>query len=127
MAVFLNGGPAERRTLEFKPPFGWRAKDDLWVREKVTRAILGMTNTPTGGVIVVGVDAETGSPVLRGLTDEQISSFEEVEAIKSYVDGFATSATNFDITIGKWAGSSYMVIRVYLRPARVSADFLPVQ
>jgi hypothetical protein len=58
-AGLLEGG-TERRDLKFKPAFNWRSEDsaDLWVRESVTRAIIGMHNTRGGGVIVVGIEQE---------------------------------------------------------------------
>jgi hypothetical protein len=112
MAEWLGGGLAERRNLEFKPPFDWSAEKDVWVREKVIRAMLAMTNTPTGGVIIVGIDAQSGSPILKGLTANQLASFGNFEAIKSTVDGFASMATDFTISRGAWESKELLVVAV---------------
>ena len=53
IAVLLEAG-YETRSIEYKAPFLWSDNNSRWLKEKVVRAVLGMTNTRTGGQIIIG-------------------------------------------------------------------------
>ncbi len=107
----LEGG-AERRNLEFKPSFDWNDDRSLWLREKVIQAILGFSNTPLGGVLLLGIEGDsTGTPRPVGLTEAHRRSF-DTEAFKSRIDGFASSATVFQHGVGDFEKVSLLVIQV---------------
>jgi len=73
-----------------------------------------MTNTFSGGRIVIGVteNLKTRKFELTGLTEEQLKSFENYDSIKSTVDGFSTIQTDFDIDKCIHEGKSYIVVTV---------------
>ena len=112
MAELLEAGLVERRHLEFKPGFEWASEHDLFLRESVIRTILGMTNTPTGGVLLLGIDGRVSPPVLVGIKDNELSTFADFEAVKGTVDGFATMATDFELRIGIWQEKRLLVARI---------------
>jgi predicted HTH transcriptional regulator len=108
----LEGGH-ELRSLEFKPPFLWATDHDHWIRERIVRAILAMSNTRNGGNVVVGItqkDDET--PEIAGLAADQLASFERLDAIKGHVDGFSHLPTAFSIKQGSSQGKELVVFAV---------------
>lgn len=111
IAALLEGS-AERRTLEFKPAFSWADPERLWLKEAVTRAVLGMTNNVGGGTIVLGVEQDAGVPVLKGMPPDCLTSFANFDAIKKFVDSFASLGTDFDISRGHFGGADFVVLTV---------------
>jgi predicted HTH transcriptional regulator len=112
MAALLEAG-YELRSREYKSPFSWTDVKSRWLKEKVTQAILGMTNTKSGGRIVIGIEeGDKGEIKLKGLIDEQVKSFEDYDSIKGYVDGFSHTETNFDISWGELDDKKYVIITV---------------
>jgi predicted HTH transcriptional regulator len=100
---------SERRDLEFKSPFTWTDTSSIWLQEKVICAILAMSNTRNGGVIIIGVN-EKNVPI--GMTDTQVKSFENYEDIKRLVDGFASLATDFEIYLAETDKRKFVVFIV---------------
>lgn len=112
MAQMLEVG-YELRNLEHKPPFGWNDNNSTWVKEKLTRAVLAMTNIRYGGQIIIGIDeTKTKEIRLTGLTDVQLKTFEDFDGIKGFIDGFSYTNTDFDIEWGEHNGSKFVVITV---------------
>jgi len=101
----------ETRNLEFKSPFLWDDKDSLWLREKVIRTILGMSNTQDGGNIVIGVSEKDNQLEFVGITEDQLATF-IYDVIKGVVDGFASPSSSFDIAQASYKGNWYLVIGV---------------
>lgn len=103
----------ELRNREFKSPFSWADSRSSWLKEKVTRAILGMTNTKSGGNIIIGVEEDKNKRlILKGLTDNQLQSFEDYDGIKGFVDGFSYSDTIFNMAWGEYQKGKYVVVTV---------------
>lgn len=105
----------ELRNREFKSPFSWAdpSQGALWLREKITRTVLGMTNTPFGGDVVIGVEEDEKKGLrLVGLTDDQLKSFQDYDGIKGFIDGFSSLATNFDIYWGDYKSQNYVVLTI---------------
>jgi len=112
MAALLEAG-YELRNREFKSPFLWSDINSRWLKEKVARAVLGMTNTRLSGQIIVGVEeGKQKELILRGLTDNQLNSFKDYDSIKGYIDGFSHTETNFDISWGESQGKKYVVFNI---------------
>lgn len=112
MAQMLEAG-YELRYLEYKPPFGWNDSNSTWVKEKITRAVLAMTNIKYGGQIVIGIQETKEKEVkLTGLTDKQLRTFEDFDGIKGFIDGFSCTNTDFDIEWGEHNGSNFIVFTV---------------
>lgn len=91
----------ERRNLEFKPPFNWNDTEQVWLRENVAKAIIGLSNMPGGGWLIIGINDSDGSnpPEIVGMNAEEIASFENYDAIKGFVDGYSYLPTDFDLRI----------------------------
>lgn len=103
----------ELRNTEYKPPFAWNDGGSIWAKEKVIRTILAMTNTRYGGQIVIGIEVnEDRSIALKGVTDEQLKSFDDYDAIKGTVDGYSFTNTDFDINWGEHKGNKYVVLTI---------------
>jgi predicted HTH transcriptional regulator len=104
----------ELRNREFKDAFCWSDKNNTWIKEKITRAILGMTNIKSGGNIIIGVGEEknTKKLLLNGLSKKQLDSFEDFDGIKGYVDGFSSNQTFFNIAYGEYKDKKFVVMSV---------------
>lgn len=109
---FLEAG-YELRNKEYKPPFRWDDGKSKWAREKVIRAILAITNTRYGGQVMVGIEVKDDRTItLKGVTDEQLKSFDDMDGIKGVVDGFSFTNTDFDISWGEHEGKKYVVFTI---------------
>ena len=111
IAILLEAG-YETRSIEYKAPFLWSDNNSRWLKEKVVRAVLGMTNTRTGGQIIIGISENQNRIILEGLSDEQLSSFNDYDGIKGYIDGFSYSGTIFDISYGSFENKKFIVFTI---------------
>lgn len=106
----------ELRDREFKSAFSWADPKSSWLREKVARAVLGMTNIKYGGNIIIGIKEDTNGEnkkmVLEGLTENQLEGFGDYDAIKGFIDGFSYLDTNFDMGWGEYEKKRYVVLTV---------------
>ena len=113
LKMLLQGVDREKRTLEFKDAFSWLDNHSLWLKEKTIKAILGMTNTPTGGNIVIGIKEDDSKQlIIKGMSKEEIESFANFESIKGEVDAFSSCPIDFDIFQGEYNGKLFIVITV---------------
>src|SRR4030042_5166116 len=72
-----------------------------------------MTNTRYGGQVVVGIEVKDDRTItLKGVTDEQLKSFNDMDGIKGVVDGFSFTNTDFDINWGDHEGKKYVVFTI---------------
>jgi len=103
MRRLMETADSERRDQEFKVAFSWNDKKALWLKECVIRAALGLTNTPSGGRIIIGIEEdEAKRPVINGVSKEQRQSFEAIETIKDEIDSFSSVPISFDIGWGEY-------------------------
>lgn len=104
----------ELRNIEHKPPFGWNiGKPTTWVEEKVIRAILAMTNIRYGGQVIVGIEVGNDRSInLKGISDAQLKTFDDFDAIKGIVDGYSFTNTNFDVSWGDHDGKKFVVFTI---------------
>jgi len=87
IALLLEAG-YELRNKEYKPPFRWDDDKSKWAKDKVIRAVLAMTNTRYGGQIVIGIEVKDDRTViLKGVTDEQLKSFDDIQVQPFYHPG----------------------------------------
>lgn len=97
----IEAADFEHRNREYKDAFSWEDKNSTWLKEKCIRAILGLTNTLTGGQLIIGIEEdENHKPIIKGLSDGQLESFSDYEKIKNEIDGFSTSNLNFEMAYG---------------------------
>jgi hypothetical protein len=103
----------ELRNTEHKPPFDWNSEKATWVKEKVIRAILSMTNTRYGGKVVVGVEVNDDRSInLKGVSDKELKSFDDYDGIKGAIDGFSFTNTDFDINWCEHEHKKYVVFTI---------------
>lgn len=111
ITVLLEAG-YETRSIEYKSPFLWSDDNSRWLKEKVVRAVLGMTNTRLGGQIIIGVSEDQNRIILEGLSDEQLNSFNDYDGIKGYIDGFSYTGTIFDISYGSFESKKFIIFNI---------------
>lgn len=70
----------ERADLDFVGPMNWEHADRK-AKFGVLKTVLGMSNIPSGGRIVVGVTECEGRFEFVGLTEEQVASFEQTKVV----------------------------------------------
>jgi hypothetical protein len=104
----------ETRTREYKPSFSWNNNEkSIWIKEKVTQAVLAMSNTRYGGQIVIGVIEGDGKRlVLSGLNKDEFNTFEDYDGIKGYIDGFSYTDSIFDISYGEHLSKMFVVLTI---------------
>ncbi len=74
------GSTQERADLDFVGPLDWNAADTK-TRYGILKTVLGMSNCPSGGRIVVGVIERQGQFDFVGVTEEQAASFEQTRVV----------------------------------------------
>lgn len=102
----------ERRNLEFKPGFEWNKPDANWVKEKVIRAVIGMSNTKGGGYVVIGVNEEKHRFDFKGLSSQHVASFADYEGIKGVIDSFVYGFVEFQIGIVEYNERNFVTFIV---------------
>lgn len=83
--------------VEFKGP-GIRSDKPFFAR--VVRAILGMANRRDGGLVIIGVEENNiGEYKLEpvGLTDEQLATWSNYDALSGAVNQYARPSVSFDL------------------------------
>ena len=96
----------ERRELEFKSPFSWNKHDPQWLKEMTTKAVLAMHNTPSGGVILVGVLGHEDRPAdIPGVNGQQLRTFAREEAIIGEISSYSTEPLVLTIGAGQYRQS----------------------
>ena len=73
----------EHKNTEFKASCLWDGDE----RPRLTKAIAAMANTQDGGIVLIGIDDDrsSGMPVVKGLTPEQLVSFDPTK-VAEYVN-----------------------------------------
>ena len=105
-------GNSENLNLEFKASFNFN--ENLWARERLIRAILAMSNTRTGGDIVIGVKENLDkSHDYAGVESDHLSIFKsKIEELKSKVESFSSAPVSYEIGVGVYKQNSLIVINV---------------
>ena len=76
-------GNTENLNLEFKESFDF--EESVWAREKLIRAILAMSNTKSGGFVIVGIKDNKPFDFV-GVTAEHLNKFvTKIEELKAKV------------------------------------------
>lgn len=73
----------ERIDLDFMGPMNW---DDADPKTKfgILKTVLGMSNIPSGGKVVLGVSERNGTFDFVGLTEEEVASFEQTKVVSFF-------------------------------------------
>jgi predicted HTH transcriptional regulator len=99
----------EDREREYKAPMPWT--DDL-AKAKITRAILAMSNTIDGGVIIVGMkELEDKTFDSVGLSEADVSTFNH-DTIADYLKEYADPYVKFTVRPIECDGKKFICIQV---------------
>jgi len=97
----LISGGKESRNVEFKEGFNWNNPKDPKIREELIKAILAMSNTPTGGIIILGIKTDTKKKTVSatGMPRKDVKSFiKNEEGIKRSVHNYGSQPARFTIS-----------------------------
>jgi len=119
----------EARSVEFKSPMGWfRTKKHR--KSEMTKAALAMSNTPGGGIIVVGISQKRNrsSGIIferKGVDNRQYKSFDNKDDVARFFNGRSNQSIKFDIYGGdvrlESGTKKIIVIKIF-----ESENFIPI-
>lgn len=101
--------PYESKEHEFKGPMAWNGNDKKSCCE-IVKDILAIANTK-GGFIVIGVEETKNGFERKGLTPEQIASFQP-EEINRFIQRYAEPPINTTLSKIEHNGKSFVVISI---------------
>jgi hypothetical protein len=90
----------ESLSVEFKGPLKWENNQASmsWLQAKCIKAVLGFSNTPGGGLVLIGInDDGKGNREFVGLTPEMVESFNNTEAIQECIDKYADGPLSYSL------------------------------
>lgn len=96
----IIGGSEERRDLEFKPGFEWNEVSSRKIQEKLIKAMIAMSNIPSGGVIVLGLqtNTKTHKNSVIGITQQHLNSFKKnIEQLQQKVHSHCSQPIDFTL------------------------------
>jgi predicted HTH transcriptional regulator len=114
----------EQRNVEFKGP---GSRTDKAFCAKITRAILGMANTPDGGVVVLGVDDDGTTLSATGLTSGQTATW-GYDDLQSSVSNYADPYADLDVAVVLLDKKEFVAIHVWEfsdMPVLCKRDYTP--
>jgi predicted HTH transcriptional regulator len=96
----------EGRNLEFKPCLSWDDQKSRKLREEIIKSIIAMSNTPGGGVIILGIEhAQKGkksSYKMVGATSSQIRWFgSHYEKVEKHIHESCSEPPDFEMVWGE--------------------------
>ncbi len=110
MASILEGN-TESLTLEFKESFDFKDVNSLWMRDCLIRAILAMSNTRTGGQVVIGIKEKNNRFKFVGMKKIHLLRLSE-DDLKTKVEFFSNSPVDYDVHVGSYKRKKFVVITV---------------
>lgn len=96
--------------VEFKGP-GPRSDD--YLRAKVARAIMGMTNRRDGGIIIIGVEERNGRINPMGLPQNELDSWRNYDHVTTAFASYMNPPASFDLNICQFDGKDFVVLEVH--------------
>jgi predicted HTH transcriptional regulator len=85
----------ESLRMEFKASVD--TSSESWLRDELVRAILAMSNTDTGGDIVIGVKESSDNVFLfEGVEQSHLEAF-NVDDFKTLIESFSVSPVSFEL------------------------------
>jgi len=103
----------ETRFIEFKSGFIWNDDDNTWLKEKVIRAVLALTNTRGGGEIILGIrEGEGHQIILEGMTRVQVASFEDYDTVAGYINSFSSNPIGIEILKCFYKNVYFIILKI---------------
>ena len=81
----------ESRAVDFKQSIKWEG-----YRIKFAETIMAMSNLRDGGIVIIGVSEENGNWKLKGIADEDLTTYDPDDMI-DFVNKYASPVVNFDV------------------------------
>jgi predicted HTH transcriptional regulator len=100
--------PYEQHGIEFK---GSRPRSDKVFFAKVARAALGMSNRRDGGIVVIGVEDDSGHLDPVGLIPEVLQTW-TYDAVAEGISAYADPNVVFELQVRRNAAREYVVLLV---------------
>ncbi|MBU0974382.1 ATP-binding protein [Patescibacteria group bacterium] len=94
----------ESRNFEFKPGFQWTELKSRKLKEEVIKSIVAMSNTPSGGDIVLGIvwNQRIRRHEPRGVNSKHLTYFtENYEQIEQQIHKICSQTPDFEIQWGE--------------------------
>jgi len=91
-------GSGEGRSLEFKPGLVWNEPESRKLQEEIIKAMIAMSNTPSGGLIILGIESHTKKhkSIITGIDNQCYKSFNDyVEQIQQKVHSHCSQPIDF--------------------------------
>ena len=100
----------ETRHLEYKESVSW---DEMPIKLKITKSILGMSNTKDGGSIIIGMEEQADKSYKPlGVTATHLSSFQKTDEIKDFVSNYADPYVEFEINVEQYDSKNFVIINI---------------
>jgi hypothetical protein len=93
----------EDQNTEFKSAFDWHDVKSRKLKEEIIKAVIAMSNTPTGGRIILGIreDNKSKKKLMDGVRLDQISWIEKnFEKVESDIHKFCSDYPAFEFLQG---------------------------
>lgn len=93
----------ENRSREFKSPFDWGDHKSRKIKEETIKAIMAMANTPSGGVVVLGISEDNKKKkIVTGATSNQIEWIEKnYESVENDINKYCSEYPDIKFATGK--------------------------
>ncbi len=96
--------------VEFKGP-GPRGDD--YLRAKVARAVMGMTNRRDGGIVIIGVEERGGVLNPVGLSQNDVGSWRNNDRVIDALASYMNPPAIFDLSIREFQEKKFVVLEVH--------------
>jgi len=96
--------------VEFKGP-GPRGDD--YLRAKVARAVMGMTNRRDGGIVIIGVEERGGVLNPAGLSQNDVGSWRNNDRVIDALASYMNPPAIFDLSIREFQEKKFVVLEVH--------------
>lgn len=95
--------------VEFKGP---GPRSDEYLRAKVLRAVMGMTNRRDGGIVIIGVDERSSTLNPVGLSPNELESWRNIDHVGNDLVNYMSPPPAFDLSIFEYQGRAFAVLEV---------------
>ncbi|MGA2324418.1 MAG: ATP-binding protein [Sedimentisphaerales bacterium] len=96
----------ESRAVDFKQSVKW---EDYKI--KFAETIMAMSNLRDGGIVIIGVSEENGEWKLKGITDQDLATYDPDNMI-DFVNKYASPVANFNVVRHEMDGTNFLIMSV---------------
>lgn len=96
--------------VEFKGP-GPRGDD--YLRAKVARAVMGMTNRRDGGVVIIGMEERDGALNPVGLSQNDANSWRSNDHVSTALANYMSPPASFHLSVREFRGREFAILEVH--------------